>query len=76
MKCKTDPRLKPCPFCGRMADVTVMSRTRRELYLGTYHTQWYVMCDDAFDGCGAESGYKQTEAEAIDAWNRRKEEGE
>ena len=68
---KNDPRLIPCPFCGSTEDVHLLSRTRREPYLGRWYTQYYVSCADEFDGCGAVSGYWGSEEEAIAAWNRR-----
>lgn len=51
--------LKPCPFCGGEARYTEKSR---------FHIGW-VYCP----GCGAASGYYNTEAEAIAAWNTRAE---
>ena len=49
--------LEPCPFCGGEAQYSEESR---------FHICW-VYCS----GCGAASGYRNTEAEAIAAWNKR-----
>ena len=49
--------LKPCPFCGGEAQCSEDLR---------FHISW-VYCP----GCGAASGYRNTEAEAIEAWNTR-----
>lgn len=51
-----DPQLKPCPFCG--SEFIRLDRYSR--------TRWLVC-----DGCGAESGHKGSEDDAIAAWNRR-----
>ena len=47
--------LKPCPFCGGEAIID-----------GCDETLWIVICKE----CNASIGYKETEQEAIDAWNR------
>lgn len=52
--------LKPCPFCGGEAQYSEESR---------FHISW-VYCSN----CGAASGYRNTEAEAIAAWNTRADE--
>jgi len=58
-----EPKLKPCPFCG-MEGVIKFDDT--PCYHGS--TGWYfVQCAK----CGAESGYKNEESEAIKAWNKR-----
>ena len=76
---KIDPRLMPCPHCGSTEDVVLMSRTRRypsKVFSDRWVTQYYVLCNDEWDGCGAESGYRQTEQEAIESWNLRMEDSE
>lgn len=49
-------KLKPCPFCGGKAIID-----------GCDDTLWIVICKE----CNASIGYKETEQEAIDAWNSR-----
>ena len=48
--------LKPCPFCGGHAIID-----------GCDDTLWIVICKE----CNASIGYKETEQEAIEAWNGR-----
>ena len=50
--------LKPCPFCGGKAIID-----------GCDETLWIVICKK----CDASIGYKETEQEAIEAWNSRVE---
>ena len=50
--------LKPCPFCGGHAIID-----------GCDDTLWIVICKE----CNASIGYKETEQEAIEAWNSRVE---
>ena len=49
--------LLPCPFCNTYANLSDDAR----------HGLYWCFCT----GCGAASGYRHTEAEAIAAWNRR-----
>jgi Lar family restriction alleviation protein len=55
---ETVSELKPCPFCGSKA-----------ISGATLDNSWYAMCES--DSCWAMTGYLETEAEAIAAWNRR-----
>ena len=50
--------LKPCPFCGG-TNIAVAKED-----------EWEVMCMDCFANVGACCSY-YTEAEAIEAWNKR-----
>lgn len=69
-----DRTLKPCPFCGE--NFMVVSRERSGCEF-----QYQVVCDktaykkigigEYVYGCGASSGFYNTIADAIDAWNRR-----
>ena len=52
--------LKPCPFCGGKAEIVSMGVDRQVSV---------VLCEE----CGGGTMLKETEAEAIDAWNRRAE---
>lgn len=54
-------KLKPCPFCGGEAEIT-------KTYAFDYY--FYVGCQR----CRVETGYYDTEEEAINAWNTRVEE--
>lgn len=52
----TEPKLKPCPFCGGKASTYV-----------AYDDGYYVCCDE----CGCGLPVYNTEQEAIEAWNTR-----
>ena len=57
--------LKPCPFCGEEARLT---------YSTDNHRKPYVTCDTPkCPGCNTYQWHYHTEAEAIEAWNRRAE---
>ena len=56
--------LKKCPFCGK-TDTLEVGSDRRTGY-------WNVVCNYNLGGCGASSGYRKEEKDAIEAWNRRK----
>ena len=58
--------LKPCPFCGNEKLEIADS------WNGRYHGK-VVNCNYLDGGCGANSGSRETEAEAVEAWNRRAE---
>ena len=68
--------LKPCPFCGR-TDKLVFYETVQEFDDCKIH-QYTIYCDASGDktGCGASCGYQRTKEEAIEAWNRRADDGE
>ena len=57
--------LKPCPFCGGKAFCTNV--------LPTYgcDVMYRVFCED----CNINTPSKWTEEKAIEAWNRREEDG-
>ena len=61
-------KLKPCPFCGDKKAPNVMPDEEID---GSDNGQFVVCCSMCFGGCGATSGYCDTEEEAIEAWNRR-----
>ena len=53
----TEPKLKPCPFCGGEAEVWVSDVTDRAIVYCTV--------------CDAQISIRPTEQEAIEAWNKR-----
>lgn len=56
--------LKPCPFCGgEVAEVDEEDGI------------FFVVCNYLNGGCGASSCHRTDEAEAIEAWNRRVDNG-
>jgi len=77
----TDRELLPCPFCGKTHTAVVETASHHwadeyEETGGYPHSESYaVMCDASAPngpgGCGASGGFKESEAAAIAAWNRR-----
>lgn len=61
--------LEPCPFCGKTEPVEVKHRETEVFAFENYD----VVCDSLNGGCGASSGYRRTEEDAIAAWNTRAE---
>ena len=63
-----DEVLKPCPFCGAR-----VSDEDQPIGLGyVYEIDAYcVVCDR----CGAEGGHHDGRVDAIEAWNRRADNG-
>lgn len=53
--------LRPCPFCGGEAAVSIVP------FINAEGSGYVAQCES----CWAKSGYYQTKAEAIEAWNRR-----
>lgn len=69
---------RPCPFCGKQHTLQVISgqELMDENQEFWQHSESFgVVCDastpDGKGGCGAMGGFKPTEEEAIEAWNRR-----
>ena len=62
--------LKICPFCGNK-DVTIMTRRGKN----GWRDYFYVLCDYNDGGCGALSGWYHYVDEAIEAWNKRADDG-
>lgn len=60
--------LKPCPFCGR-SDYAV--HLQKLYYENDKYIKWKIMCEE----CGAEVGEFATPERAIEAWNRRVDNG-
>ena len=75
------PELKPCPFCGgkqlfvgTIAEIEMMDEDNPN-YLHSKEV-YSVVCDYLKGGCGASTGGgARSEDEAIEAWNRRAEDG-
>jgi len=74
---------KKCPFCGKTETVRLQSAS--EYDIETYDIehfdndeQWHVVCDaneinsnDGHGGCGASTGFFDSEENAINSWNTR-----
>ena len=69
-------KLKACPFCGRV-DKLVIWATETP-FDDQRLTNWRVSCDRSGDntGCGGSSGAYRDRKEAIEAWNRRANDGQ
>ncbi len=64
-------KIKSCPFCGHNT-APVIVWASEDAPLGSNDTdQVYVVCNIHEGGCGATGGYKDTEKQAIQNWNRR-----
>lgn len=61
--------LRRCPFCGNENLVVLEESTDSEIYENIIN--YAVCCDFHRGGCGATSGYRISEEEAIEAWNKR-----
>ena len=57
----TEPKLKPCPFCGNQEHVRLLDISPIK--------SWRVHCTN----CGAEAGFYTVKRRAIRAWNSRVE---
>lgn len=75
--------LKPCPFCGRVCCEVIDEHQECleqccdepegcEAEASGYRA---VVCDFNAGGCGAKSGWRQTEEDAVAAWNARAVDG-
>ena len=67
--------LLSCPFCGKKntARSQNMSEYEKETFgeeSGNYQ-QWHVVCDANNLGCGASTGFFDSEEDAIKSWNTR-----
>lgn len=66
--------LKRCPFCGKsVAHISTYQEIEGCENFEVCNDCDYVavICDFNKGGCGASSGFRRTEKEAIDLWNRR-----
>ena len=73
--------LKPCPFCNSTENLIVISCIDDccddAICENCPHEIQYTVCCNAREsGCGATSGYAETEEKAIEKWNRRVENAE
>jgi len=59
-------QLKPCPMCGNNGLIICEENETSDYSFGIS-----VVCDMTKGGCGAQSGFRLSEAEAITAWNAR-----
>ena len=59
--------LKPCAHCGN-SDHLMVERVEGET---VSPDNFQVVCGWLSGGCGASGGVRRTQAEAIEAWNRR-----
>ena len=62
---KKEMELKPCPFCGEEPQVIRIKGK------DGWRDRFTVRCPYDHGGCGAEGGMYHSEAEAVEAWNRR-----
>ena len=61
-------KLKPCPFCGGMA---ILRSTYQYVRANTLALQYYVRCGNDTCELYVATCNRNTEEEAIEAWNRR-----
>ena len=59
--------LKPCPFCG-------LPPKMRETNIANMD-MWVIYCKSTFCGVNPQTKYTRTRTAAIEAWNRRAEDG-
>ena len=62
-------KLKPCPFCGENGYGVHLQKI---IYANEDFKRWEVMCEM----CGAEISEFVTPERAVEAWNRRADNGE
>lgn len=70
----THTEIKPCPFCGKSAASISTAKEMEECenFERCIDCDYVtVVCDFNKGGCGASSGYRCTEEDAILAWNER-----
>lgn len=65
-------KLLPCPFCGQTKTLIFVPDDDYMVYAAV---NCRVECETVLGGCGATGGFRETEEEAIEAWNRRANHG-
>ena len=60
----------PCPFCGKHSAITIVFAYQMN-ELKFFKNDRAVCCNFKKGGCGAHSGYSNTEEGAIYKWNMR-----
>ena len=61
-----EKELKPCPFCGKTSAKYIITRVMNERYfINHYDAVYHIQSSIGFE----------TEREAIEAWNRRADNG-
>jgi len=65
-----------CPFCGANRPIIYTASedwadNHGDIYKYPHSEAWQVVCDITHGGCGAAGGYRSSEKEAVEAWNRR-----
>lgn len=63
--------LKPCPFCGERYPTVFIRITKDDVWRDMYA----VTCDYIEGGCGTSSRLCNSREDAIEAWNRRADDG-
>lgn len=74
------PSLSPCPFCGNAKSVTFWTAAdaHSDCENDGGNDMWSIaaICDFNAGGCGASSGFQDSQADAAEAWNTRAQQPE
>ena len=61
-----------CPFCGKTESLRLIDSNEFKCEnCKTLMPQYTIICDMTQKGCGAVGGYRDTESDAVEAWNKR-----